>query len=210
MSTNSNVVLPYNLMEADAELAANDIAKNWKWILAAGILNLIAGIIALLAPTMATVFVLVLISVTLLFAGGANMTGLWFAEQGMKTQSFLLGIVQCILGLLLWFYPFPSLVTITIMIAITFMLDGLFRCILALNNRSNPTLGWTLINGVCAVAFSLIILAAMPVSSLYTLSILVGANLMSLGMCRIAIAMVGRKAALEVIESQPSAGLLIA
>ena len=194
-----------NVITADVEVSVSDLAKNWGWILAGGVINFIAGILCLLSPTVATNFVLTLISLMLLLAGAASLAGYFYAEDDMKTQLGVLGAVQVLLGFFLWFYPFQSLAIITILIALAFMLHGVASCSTALSNRDSPTWGWTLINGVCAIAFSTIVIAAFPWSSHYTLGILVGVNLVTLGGCRIAIAMAGYNAALEVIEAPPSA-----
>ena len=207
---NTTPLLPYTLINVNVNVVTVDIAKNWGWILAVGIINMMAGIFALISPTAATGVIVMLSAVTLLFAGGATMTGLCFAEDGMKAHSFILGAAKAILGLLLWFYPFGSLMTITILIAVLFMLNGVFLCSVALSNRGSPTWGWTFINGVSAVVLSIIVISAFPMSSLYTVGILVGVNLVSIGMARIAIAMKGHRAAIEHIEAGPPADDAIA
>lgn len=205
MWTDNSSLLPYALIAVDAELAANDIAKNWGWILAAGIINLFAGIFALLAPTAATTFVVVFLSVVLIFAGFISIFSSCFNEAGFKTQAFVLGVVEVTLGLLLQFYPFESFMIITIMIAVMFMCDGLFRCAVALQNRGSPTWVSTLISGMSAVAFSILVMLAFPMSSLYTLGIIVGVNLIFIGMARISIATTGRQIAVDRIEGRAGA-----
>ena len=204
--TAATPLLPITLIAVDAELTSVAIARNWGWILCVGIINMTAGFFALVAPITATSFILHFVSAVLLFAGGASMTGLCFAEDGMKTQSFILGITKAILGLVLWFYPLESLMTITIIIAIVFMLNGVFLCSVALKSRESPTWGWLFVNGLSAIILSTIVMSAFPTSSLYTLGILVGVNLVTIGMARIAIGIQGHKEAIRYIEAETSAG----
>ena len=147
MSTESSTLLPY-LATLDADAVAVDIAKNWGWILAAGIINLIAGIFALMSPAAASGFILTLVSVCLLIGGIATMTGLCFAEPGLKALCFVAGIVQVMLAIILESYPFTTYEVITIFVAILFMLDGIVRIAVALQNRDYPTWGWMLMNGI--------------------------------------------------------------
>ena len=205
-TADNSSLLPYTLLHVDAELATADIAQNWKWIMGVGIVNLIAGICAVIAPITATGVILMIASLTLCFAGIATMTGLYYAENGMKTQSLIFGGSKIIVGLLIWFFPFASLMTITIIIASMFMLYGSHCCMIAFVNRGSPTWFWTFFSGLCAIAVSVLTMLAFPISSLYTVGILVGVNLMNVGSARIGIAFTGRAAAREIIETQPALG----
>ena len=52
------------------------------------------------------------------------------------------------------------------------------------------------------LALSIVIISAFPTSSLYTLGILVGVNLVIIGMGRIAVATVGRSTAQDYIVAR--------
>lgn len=200
------LLFPYNLINADAELAAADIAKNWGWIMAAGIINLIAGVFAIMSPTTATALLLLFASFTLVIAGAATMSGVCFAEAGMKSQSFVLGLAEIIVGLILWKYPFSSLMFATLMIAVVYMVNGAYLCGMAVQNWDSPNSGWNLISGFCGILFSILVMSAYPMSSLYTIGIIVGVNLINIGIARFAIANKGRMLAAEnaQIEAAPA------
>ena len=171
-----------------------------------GILNFVAGVFALISPVAATGFILLFASMTLFIGGVATMTGVCFGEAGMRSQMLVLGIAEVILALLLWMRPFESLMVITILIAAAYMVNGAFCCGLACQNRDSPTWGWTLISGVCGILFSVLVMSAFPMSSLYTVGIIVGVNLINIGMARIAIAHKGRTLAVGQIEGGTSIG----
>ena len=95
-----------------------------------------------------------------------------------------------------------SLKVITVWIAIIFMMDGTHRIVLAMKNRDIMR-GWigTLVSGICAILFSILVLIAMPGSSTYTLGILMGVNFVTFGLFRISIGMIGRQLAHEQLEA---------
>jgi uncharacterized membrane protein HdeD (DUF308 family) len=97
-----------------------------------------------------------------------------------------------------------SLAVLTSIVAALFLVEGVFRCILALKNRDLS--GWplTLASGVIAVAFSITVWSAFPTSSEYTLGILLGVNWITYGCLRIALAMYGRATAQSLIDSAGS------
>ena len=169
----------------DADKLRQEIAENWRWMLAGGILAVAGGAAALLAPVLAT--------------GVAcfNLTGVFFAERGLKLESFLTGLVQVLLAAVMAFYPFASLMSMTVLIAAFMMAEGIVRIALAIQNRDLPGWGWTLGGGLATVATSVIVLAALPASSLWVIGILVGVSLLCSGATRIAIALEGRKIANE-------------
>ena len=199
-----------SLIDGSTAAAAADVSNISGWILAAGIINVIFGIFALGSPWIATSVILSVISVSLVMAGVVTMTGVCYAEVGMRTQLFLYGAGKFILGFALgyfkWTHPTQTIEVITIAMAIVFLLHGVSSCVVAFQNRDYPTWGWTLINGVCAIAFSIAVMSVFPWSSYYTLGVLVGVNLVCHGICRIAIALLSQQAALEVIEAEPSSG----
>ena len=97
----------------DADQAKQEIAKNWKWILAGGIASVVTGILAIMAPVLATAAVAMFIAALLLVVGSINLAGLFFAPSGTKLESLLIGVVQVLLAAVMAFYPLASIVSLT-------------------------------------------------------------------------------------------------
>jgi len=108
---------------------------------------------------------------------------------------FLTGVVQVLLAAAMAFYPFASLMSLTILIAAFMLVDGIFRIVLAYQTREVPGWGWTLAGGIAGVVASVIVMTALPASSFWVIGILVGVNLIGVGAARIAIAVAARKVA---------------
>ena len=179
----------------DADRAKQQIAKHWKWIMAGGVASVVAGVLALLAPVLATAAVATFIPVLLLVVGCVNLMAPMFAPDGMKLDSFLIGVVQVLLAAVMAFYPFASVLSMTILIASVFMVEGIVRIGLAIAAREVPGWGWTLASGICTVALSGLIIAGLPGAALWVIGILVGVNMITNGGARIGLAVEGRKLA---------------
>lgn len=205
MSTVANPVqnTPVNTVvtvEFDPVEAVREIAKNWGWILAAGIVSAIGGTLALFAPALATGTVAVFIASMLFVVGCVNLAGIFFADKGMKLDSFLVGTVQVLMAAVMAFYPFESLISLTILVASVLMVDGIARMVLAWKARQVPGWGWTMASGVATIAMCVVILAGLPEASLWVIGVLVGVNLIMNGAARIAVAIEARKVAKAMTE----------
>ena len=189
-----------SLLAVDAEELSRELARNWGLILVVGAINLLGGILALLSPIAATVVALAFITAALIVVGCFNLLGACYHERCYKTASGLVGTVQILLGILMATHAVESLIILTWMIAVMFMIEGSFRCMLAYRNRDMT--GWrsNFGSGVCAILFSLLVLLAFPSSSAYTLGILLGVNLVTFGTLRIALGLMGREIANNQIE----------
>jgi len=184
----------------DAELAATELALKWKWVLAGGILNVVFGTILLCTPIFATAAVLWWIAFILTLVGlmniGAATCGYtdYSGDSTTRGGTMLAGFAQLGLGILAFKYPMESLLLLTVLAAVVFMTEGLFRMALAFSQPSRTLPGWIVlcISGACNVALSLIIVLALPYSAAYTVGILVGVNVLTLGFARISLGLVGR------------------
>jgi len=125
---------------------------------------------------MATEVILWWIALLLLLVGILHVSGFWYAEHGMKWSTMSVGVVQIILAIVVFTHPLGSLMLLTILIALAFMVEGLFKVIVALQNRHQHLPGWGLLffSGLASVLLSFVVTAALPYSATYTIGILVG------------------------------------
>ena len=186
-------IVGHKLIDVAVDMAIAEIQANWGRILAEGILQVIFGALAFSMPILSTAYIELYVHSALVVSGVINMLGLLFAEKGFKIRSFLIGVLQVGVGLVLEYYPLESLETVTTGIAVMFMVDGLYRVVLAEQNRDLPGWFWTFTAGLSSIAVGVYVLYTLPLSSLETIGTLVGINLMSVGASRIVVAWVGRK-----------------
>jgi len=73
--------------------------------------------------------------ITLVFVGCFNLAGLCYAQNGLKFEAFLMGAFQLVVAVILFMYPYESLVYITIMIALMMIFHGFYHIAIAWKNR---------------------------------------------------------------------------
>lgn len=106
-----------------------------------------------------------------------------------------IGLIQLVLGVVMIKHPYSTLLTITIWLAIPVLLDGLYHCAVCFNNRELKGWGMCLVSGVSSVLLAVLVFIGLPESSMYTIGILIGVNLLTVGNMRIHVAWEGRAVA---------------
>jgi uncharacterized membrane protein HdeD (DUF308 family) len=156
---------------------AKGIRKNWGWFLALGIVQIIAGAVAVGFAFSATLASVMTLGVLLLIAGGAQMAAALLARNWDGFYLFLLlAFLYAVAGFLTLQHPLLAAEGLTLMLAALFLVVGLFRISAALVDQV-PFWGWLLFNGVVTVLLGLAIWQQWPRSGLRVLGILVGVEL---------------------------------
>ncbi|GKZ01144.1 hypothetical protein MPSEU_001065900 [Mayamaea pseudoterrestris] len=189
------------LIANDAEFAfaaqfietQEEIASHWKVILFTGIVNIATGIACLCAPVIATQVVEIFL-VSLIFVSGIfNVVGaLFFSERRHGHQFFWMGLLQILIAVVMYMHPFGTLAFLTFFISFVFMMFGSFQMAIAMQNARMGARGVMFLSGALTVILSVIILMSMPMSAWITIGVLVGANLVNIGLARIGVACYGR------------------
>tara|TARA_B100000579_G_C22712914_1_gene795493 strand:+ start:296 stop:826 length:531 start_codon:yes stop_codon:yes gene_type:complete len=154
---------------------------NWKWFCIEGILLMILGVIALLQPSIAAEAIAMLIGWLLVIAGLVAVIGGISHQSGPRSPvAFGGGLVTLIFGFLLLILPAPALATVTIIVAIFFLIAGIAELFSALLLRTaygvSNHCGLAFFHGLLCVLFGLALLAFWP-TSLVVIGIIVGMNL---------------------------------
>ena len=213
MSSPNEVAMEGNSPVAEGFLAVDEasftqeIAGNYGLIMAVGALNLIGGVMALMSPIAATVTILGLLTFCMILLGGLNMCGAFlYYEKIYRIPAFVSGFVLSLLGILMASNVIVSLSIMTLIVAINYMVEGCARSAIALKNKSMPGYLAVLVSGISAILLSIIILAAFPTSSEYTLGILLGCNWVTWGLQRITLGFMGRSTANAALANFSASG----
>lgn len=205
-SANEGTPLLGGLSMAVDEAAFNtQLASEWGWILAGGILSLVGGIFALMSPITATVVVVTFLSCSLIVIGAFSMLSVFFVEQCFRCASFVSGAVLLALGICMSTHLVTSMVVLTGIVAVLYMVMGIFQCSVALGNPEMPNKCGYLTSGICAILFSIIVWSAFPASSAYTLGIILGVNWVTHGFLRMTLGLAGRSTAKSLMNAPGSA-----
>ena len=154
-----------------------EIRNSWGWFLAAGILLTLLGAICIIGDVTAT-FATVLIFGWLLLISG--IVALVHAFGTRNWSGFFLNLLSALFrgftGYLLIRYPLAGAASLTLILASFFIVSGMFRAIAA-GMMKFPRWGWAAFSGVVSVALGVILLAQMPLSSIWFIGFAIGVDL---------------------------------
>ena len=71
--------------------------------------------------------------------------------------------------------------TITLLLIVFFMIEGISKVVFARTIRPFPNWGWVLASGLVGIVLALILWANLPVTALWLVGVLLGINLISVG-----------------------------
>jgi uncharacterized membrane protein HdeD (DUF308 family) len=170
--------------------------KNAGWLVVFGVVEAIAGILAISGPFVAGLAVTVIVGFALLVAGGARLIGAFMADSfGTGALIFVWGLIVSTTGFYFVIRPGIGLETLTLVVAIVLFVDGASRVILSFKLKPVKGWGWMLAGGVMSLVFAGMVGWEFPASSLWVVGTLVGFSLLSNGFTTITLAGTARNVA---------------
>lgn len=155
-----------------------------------GVIFVILGFLAVALPGISTLSAELFIGWLLVFGGAVQ---LYRAIQGRHAPGFigslLTSLLYLIFGILLVLYPVAGIFSLTILLIIFFIAEGIAKIILGLQLRPFRRWGWFLLNGVLALIMAFIIWAGWPGTAFWVLGLLVGINMIFFGLSLIFLAL---------------------
>lgn len=141
------------------------------------------GVVAILAPVVATLVIEQLVAWLLVFWGIAGLVfALSFRAVSEWRIMMLFFAAVLIMGFTFVFSPGRGAAFITGIIVIVFLLDGALSIFLGLRLSGQlPSWRWSIASGVSAVILGAVILVQWPTTSTWILGFLIGLNFLSTG-----------------------------
>lgn len=171
----------------------SNVHDAWGWLAALGLVSVILGVMAIIYAFVASLVSVVLLGALLLAAGLIKTINAFRVRRwGGFFLNLTIGVLMLLAGLLIVLTPGLSLTTVTLVLAIYFVITGLMRIILASSNRFENW-GWFLANGIVTLLLGGIIWLSWPLSSLYILGLLIGIDLIFLGALWLSLGMAARR-----------------
>jgi uncharacterized membrane protein HdeD (DUF308 family) len=161
---------------------------SWGWVLAIGILLMLIGVACIVGDVTAT-FTTVIVFGWLLMIGG--VFALIQAFQTRSWSGFFLYLLSALFrgftGYILVRYPLTGAASLTLILASFFIVGGVFRAIGA-SMVQFPRWGWSVFSGIVSAALGIMLIAQMPVSSVWFIGFAIGVDLIVDGSSLIAFA----------------------
>ncbi len=177
MSRMTDVLDPFGPRSQLAPLRAKS-----GWIIALGVIFVIAGMIALGSVVMATVASVFVVGLMMLLAGVAEVIHAFQVRTwGRFVLWLILGALYIVAGFVTFENPLLAAEILTLLLGISLVASGITRIVLAFAMRGMAPWIWVLVSGAITVLLGLVILAHWPVSSLYILGLFLGIDLVFAG-----------------------------
>ena len=142
----------------------------------------VAGVLALIYPLLASVAMVYLLAWVLIISGVLQAIGLIGARDVPHYWLQLISVVLAIvIGVLLLRQPESGLLLMTVLLIVFFMVEGISKIIFALTIRPFPNWGWVLASGLVGIVLAVYLWANIPVSSEWVLGVLLGIQLVCEG-----------------------------
>ena len=167
----------------------DEVRHHWGWVLALGVLLFMLGLFAITS----TILTVLVIGSLLLAAGVMEIINAFrHSHHGGVWMHLFEGILDIVCGVLLVAYPGAAALTLTLILALFFLVGGILRVVSALMINL-PSGGWAVLSGFIDVVLGIMLLAAWPASGLWFLGLAVGIGLLFRGAWWSAFALAARK-----------------
>ena len=152
------------------------------WIIALGIVYVIAGFVALGSVVFATVVTVFVVGIMMLIAGAAEVINAFQIKTwGKFLLWLLLGVLYIVAGFVTFENPLLAAALLTLLLGFSLVASGIMRIVLAFSMKEGTPWLWVAFSGVITLLLGLVILAHWPVSGLYILGLFLGIDLVIAG-----------------------------
>ena len=172
-------------MPGGIPMQAETLRKYSTWFMLYGVLLIILGMIAIALPGIATLATSILVGWLLLaggifglitvFKAGQHASGFWW--------NLFTSIVYVLAGFSLLYQPVAGVLTLTIVLAAYLLAGGVSRIIMAFGYKQEipKAWGWVLFSGLIDIVLALIIMSGFPGTAIWVIGLMVGINLLMMG-----------------------------
>jgi uncharacterized membrane protein HdeD (DUF308 family) len=168
--------------EVFREAMRETVRRYSLWHLIQGVLLVAAGVLAIIYPVISSVAVILLLGWLLIISGVLQGISLIGARH---VPHFWLQLISVALAILIGFLflrdPQQGLLTITLLLIVFFMIEGISKVVFALTIRPFPNWGWVFASGLVGILLSLILWASLPITATWLIGLLLGIQLISVG-----------------------------
>jgi uncharacterized membrane protein HdeD (DUF308 family) len=158
------------------------VAEHRTWFTILGILLIVLGVIAIAFPFVTTIAAKIFLG-WLFLIGGVFQIIHAFSTQRWSEFFFnlLIGVLYVLAGGWLAFFPLTGILTLTILLAVMFIIQGVLELGIAFRMRPQQGWVWMLVAGIIAILAGLLIIAELPSSAVWAIGLLVGVNMIVTG-----------------------------
>lgn len=172
-----------------------EIKQSVGWLIALSIALIVMGVLAVLAPAIASAFF------TSTMGWIALVSGIVMVVQSFRSKlikgfwlNLIIGVAYAIAGLYILTNVGKAMLVLTFAFGILFMVEGIFTIIMGFTNRSGRSMSWLVVlNGIITLILGILVLNSWPLSALWLIGLYVGISLLLSGISLLAAALAVKK-----------------
>ena len=174
----------------------SSLNEHWRLFLVEGIILVILGLAAIIIPPIATLAVELLFGWLFLISGVMGLIATFWARQA---PGFWWSLISAVLGigagLVLLVSPGSGALSLTLILIVFFVIEGVVSVMYALDHRQqlSGSWGWMLMSGIIDLILAAMVFAGLPGSAAWAIGLLVGINMIFGGSALVAMALAARK-----------------
>jgi uncharacterized membrane protein HdeD (DUF308 family) len=155
------------------------VRPNRDWFIGLGVAFMVLGVLAIFLPLVATLVTTLVIGWLMVIGGVLECV---HAVQNRRWAGWgwemVAAVVHVVAGLLVVAFPVVGKLTLTLILAVYFVVEGILHIIRAIQHRTMRAWGWFLFDGVLSLCLGLLILLGWPSTAVWALGLLVGIELL--------------------------------
>jgi uncharacterized membrane protein HdeD (DUF308 family) len=177
---------------------ASALHEHWALFLVEGVVLLVLGATAVVLPLLATLAATIIIGWLFLVSG---VVGLFTTIRMRQAPGFWWSLISAVLGIVVGFLllasPLSGAISLTIVLVVFFIIEGVASIMFALDHKRELSgqWGWMLVSGIVDLALAALIFGGLPGAAAWAIGLLVGVNMIFGGSALIAMALHARSAA---------------
>ena len=176
--------------------AESSLGQRWGWLLALGLVQIIAGSIAITVPLIASLTAVAIFGALLIMTGIMQLVHAFQVRSWPRSVWYGLGgVLYGIAGIAVVAHPLGGALTLAILIAILCFADGTLRIAFGMTVRPVVGWGWLVAAGLGSIVVGVILLVGWPATALWATGLLLGVNLIFNGIMNATLAIATRPTA---------------
>jgi uncharacterized membrane protein HdeD (DUF308 family) len=178
-----------------AQNTPSDVVRQAStWSVLWGVALILLGMLAVGSPLLAAVAVNAVLAWLIVFAGVVHGILAFHAHRaGSLIWRLLVGLAYVVFGVYMLAHPALGVVSLTLVLASLFLIEGIFDIVLFFQMRSMQGSSWVLIDGIVTLLLGLMIYMQWPSSSAWAIGTLVGVSMIISGLSRVMLSLAVRK-----------------
>lgn len=180
-------------LENNSSLIMENIKNNTGLTMLLGGLMVLVGFLSMGSPLVAGLSVTMMVGILLIIGGIGQLV--FAIKAGTGFFSMIMGVLTIILGGYMLSNVGEALASLTLFIAIYFVVEGIMEVISAFQLKPASGWGWALFSGVITLLLGVMIWNQFPLSGAWAIGTLVGIKLLFSGWALLMFGMAARSAA---------------